>query len=80
MFIIRVLMFIIHALLFIDINNYYACFKTGSYFQLKCSTPFSLLSNVVHKLFVRVMRVFHASVWLRDILVLGFRNICTTKP
>ena len=27
----------------------YTCFKTGSYFQLKCSSPFPLLSNVVFK-------------------------------
>ena len=34
----------------VDINVYYTCFKTGSsYFQLKCSTPFPLLSNVVYK-------------------------------
>ena len=33
----------------VDINVYYTCFKTGSYFQLKCSTPLSLLSNVVYK-------------------------------
>ena len=31
----------------VDIN--YTCFKTGSYFQFKCSTPFPLLSNVVYK-------------------------------
>ena len=33
----------------VDISVYYICFKTGSYFQLKCSTPFPLLSNVVYK-------------------------------
>ena len=33
----------------VDINVYYTCFKTGSYFQLKCSTSFPLLSNVVCK-------------------------------
>ena len=33
----------------VDINVYYTCFETGSYFQLKCSTPFPLLSNVVYK-------------------------------
>ena len=33
----------------VDINVYYTCFKTESYFQLKCSTPFPLLSNVVYK-------------------------------
>ena len=33
----------------VNINVYYTCFKTGSYFQLKCSTPFPLLSNVVYK-------------------------------
>ena len=33
----------------VDINVYYTCFKTGLYFQLKCSTPFPLLSNVVYK-------------------------------
>ena len=33
----------------IDINVFYTCFKTGSYFQLKCFTPFLLLSNVVCK-------------------------------
>ena len=33
----------------VDINVYYTCFKTGSYFQLKCSTLFPLLSNVVYK-------------------------------
>ena len=32
-----------------DINVYYTTFKTGSYFQLKCSTPLSLMSNVVYK-------------------------------
>ena len=33
----------------IDINAYYVTFKTGSYFQLKCSASFSLMSNVVYK-------------------------------
>ena len=33
----------------VDINVYYTCFKTGSYFQPKCSAPFPLLSNVVYK-------------------------------
>ena len=33
----------------VDINVYCTCFKTRSYFQLKCSTPFPLLSNVVYK-------------------------------
>ena len=33
----------------VDINVYYTCFETGSYFQLKCSTPFPFLSNVVYK-------------------------------
>ena len=33
----------------VDINVYYVCFKTGSYFQLKCCTPFTLMSNVVYK-------------------------------
>ena len=33
----------------VDINVYYTCFKTGSYFQLKCFTPFSLLFNVVYE-------------------------------
>ena len=33
----------------IDINVYYTTFKTGFYFQLKCSTPLSLMSNVVYK-------------------------------
>ena len=28
---------------------YYTCFKTRPYFQLKSSTPFPLLSNVVYK-------------------------------
>ena len=27
----------------VDAGVYHACFKTGSYFQLKCSTPFSSL-------------------------------------
>ena len=30
--------------------------------------------------FIHVMRIFRTSVGLRDILALGFRNICTTKP
>ena len=33
----------------VDINVYYTCFKTGSYFQLKCSTLFPLLSHVRYK-------------------------------
>ena len=33
----------------VDINVYYTTFKTGSYFRLKCSTPLSLMSNVVYK-------------------------------
>ena len=33
----------------VNFNFYYTCFKTGTYFQLKCSTPFPSLSNVVHK-------------------------------
>ena len=33
----------------VDINVYYTTFKTGFYFQLKCSTPLSLMSNVVYK-------------------------------
>ena len=33
----------------VDINVYYTCFETGSYFQLRCSTPFPyLFSNVVY--------------------------------
>ena len=32
-----------------DINVYYTTFKTGSYFRLKCSTPLSLMFNVVYK-------------------------------
>ena len=33
----------------VDINVYYTTFKTGFYFQLKCSTSLSLMSNVVYK-------------------------------
>ena len=33
----------------VDVSVYHACFKTGSYFQLKCSTPLSLLSNAMYK-------------------------------
>ena len=33
----------------VDINVYYTTFKTGSYFRPKCSTPLSLMSNVVYK-------------------------------
>ena len=33
----------------VDINVYYTTFKTGFYFQLKCSTPLSLMSNAVYK-------------------------------
>ena len=33
----------------VDINVYYTTLKTGSYFQLKCSTPMHLISNVVYK-------------------------------
>ena len=33
----------------VDINVYCTTFKTGFYFQLKCSTPLSLMSNVVYK-------------------------------
>ena len=33
----------------INVNVYYASLKTGSYYQLKCSTPTSLISNVVYK-------------------------------
>ena len=33
----------------VDIIVYHTCFKTGLYFQLKCSTLFPLLSNVVYK-------------------------------
>ena len=34
-----------------NVNNnvYYATPKTGLYFQLKCSTPMSLISDVVYK-------------------------------
>ena len=34
----------------VDINVYYTTLKTGSCFQLKCSTPTYLISNVVDKL------------------------------
>ena len=33
----------------VDINVYYTSFKISSYFQLKCATPASLMSNVVYK-------------------------------
>ena len=33
----------------VDINDYYATPKTGSYFQLKCSNNLSLISNIVYK-------------------------------
>ena len=33
----------------VDINVFYTTVKTGSYFQLKCSTPTHLISNVVYK-------------------------------
>ena len=33
----------------VDINVYYATLETGSYFQLKCSAPTHLISNVVYK-------------------------------
>ena len=33
----------------VDINVYYTWFKTGSYFQLECSTSFPLLSHVVYE-------------------------------
>ena len=33
----------------VNINVYYATPKTGSYFQLKFSTPTHLISNVVYK-------------------------------
>ena len=33
----------------VDISVYYTTLKTGSYFQLKCSTPTHLISNVVYK-------------------------------
>ena len=32
-----------------DVNVYHATLKTGSYYQLKCSTPMSLISDVVYK-------------------------------
>ena len=64
----------------VDINVYYTCFKTGSYFQLKCSTPFPLLSNVVCKFSCSRDANISYMVWLREILALGFRNICNTKP
>ena len=44
MYIIHVLMFIIHVLLIIDINDYNTCFKTGSYFQLTVSARFTARS------------------------------------
>lgn len=33
----------------VDINVYFTSLKTGSYFQLKCRTPNSLMSKVVYK-------------------------------
>ena len=30
-------------------NSYFRAFKVGNYFQLKCSTPTEILSNVVYK-------------------------------
>ena len=33
----------------VDINVYYSTLKTGLYFQLKCSTPTHVISNVVYK-------------------------------
>ena len=41
----------------VDINVYYATLKVGSYFQLECVTPVELVSNVVYKFFVRVIRI-----------------------
>ena len=69
----------------VDINVYYTCFKTGSYFQLtnfnlSVLLPFLYCLMSCTNFLVRLMRVFHTSVWLRNILALGFRNICITKP
>ena len=33
----------------VNVSVYYTSFKTSSYFQLKCSTPAALMSNVVYK-------------------------------
>ena len=33
----------------VDMNIYFKSFKVGNYFQLKCSTPLELSSNVVYK-------------------------------
>ena len=46
----------------VDINVYYTSFNTRSYFQFKCFNPFPLLSNVVYKFLVCIMRIFHTSV------------------
>jgi len=40
---------IVKAKFCVDIYVYYKCFKTGSYFQLKCSALFPLMSNVTYK-------------------------------
>ena len=33
----------------VNMNIYFRSFKVGNYFQLKCSTPTELSSNVVYK-------------------------------
>ena len=46
----------------IDINVHYVTFKTGFYFRLKCSTPLSLMSNVVYKFNCCMMQTFQTLV------------------
>ena len=58
----------------VDINVYYTTFKTGFCFRLKCSTPLSLMSNVVYKfnclcntdLSYISMTTLHLSVGIRE--------------
>ena len=58
----------------VDISLYYTTFKTGSYFRLKCSSPLSLMYNVVYKfncscdanLSYTAMTTRHLSVRVRE--------------
>ena len=66
-------MFIIHVLQLVHI------FNIAILLRFLCC-PMSRTNFRVPVMQVPVMQLFHTSVRLRDILALGFRNMCTTKP
>ena len=76
------LIFLVKRKFDVDTNVYYTTFKTGFYFQLKCSTPLSLMSNVVYKfncscdadLSYIGMTTRHLSVRVREHLHLKVRS------